>query len=79
MVVIEKRKETPLSINIQGEGIEQVEQFVYIGGLINGDGNNKKDIHRRIGRTSEAFGMMTRIWKNKELLKKIKIQISLDG
>jgi len=27
-MVIEKRKETPLSINIQGENIEQVEQFV---------------------------------------------------
>jgi len=39
-MVIEKRKETPLSINIQGENIEQVKQFVYLGGLINADGSN---------------------------------------
>ena len=29
-IVIEKIKETPLSINIQGENMEQVEQFVYL-------------------------------------------------
>ena len=42
-MVIEKTKETPITINIQGEAIEQVEQFVYLGGLINADGSNEKD------------------------------------
>ena len=65
-MIIEKIKETPLSINIQGENIEQVEQFVYLGGLINADGSNEKDIHRRIGRTSQAFWMMSKIWKSKK-------------
>src|SRR6218665_2769713 len=74
-MIIKKIKETPLSINIQGENIEQVEQFVYLGGLINADGSNEKDIQRTVGRTSQAFGMMTRIWKSKELTKKPKIKI----
>jgi len=38
-MVIEKRKETPL-----GENIEQVEQFVYLGWLVNTNGSNEKDI-----------------------------------
>ena len=74
-MVIEKTKETPISINIQGEAIEQVEQFVYLGGLINADGSNEKDIQRRIGRTSQAFGIMNRIWRSRELTKKTKIKI----
>ena len=53
-MLVEKRKKTPLSINIQGENIEQVEQFVYLGGLINADGSSEKDIglQKRIVRTS---------------------------
>ena len=41
-MIIEKIKETPLSINTQAENIEQVEQFVYLEGLINADGSNEK-------------------------------------
>jgi hypothetical protein len=76
-MVIEKIKETPITINIQGENIEQVEKFVYLGGLINSDGSNEKEIQRRIGRrpTSQAFGKMNRIWRSKELTKKTKIQV----
>jgi len=70
-VVIKKTKETPKSINIQGEVIEQ--QFVYLGGLINNaEGNHEKDRQRRIGRTSQAFGMMTRTWRSKKLTTKTK-------
>ena len=76
--LIEKRKETHLGINIQGEGFEQVEQIVYLGGLIAADGCNEKDIQRRIARTSETFGMMTRIWKSKELTKKTMIKNTRD-
>src|SRR6218665_2287842 len=50
-MVLEKRKETPLNINIQGESNEQVEQLVYQGGLMNEDGSNEKDIQIRIGCT----------------------------
>ena len=65
--VIEKTKETPISITIQVEAIEQVGEFVYLGGLINADGSNEKDIQRRIGRTSQAF------WNNEQDMEKQRI------
>ena len=52
-----------------------MEQFVYLGGLINADSSNDKDIQRRIGRASQAFGMMNRIWRSRELTQKTKIKI----
>ena len=59
-------------VNIQGEGIEQVEQFVYIGGLANADGSNEKYLQKWIGSTSQAFETMTRIPGYEELTKKAK-------
>ena len=55
---IEKTKQIPQVFNIQGEFIEQVEQFVYLGGHITADGSYEIDIQMRIGRTSPVFGMM---------------------
>ena len=43
-MVIEKTRETVINTNIQGEVIEQVEQFVYLEEKINADGINEKDI-----------------------------------
>jgi len=43
-MVIEKTRETVINTNIQGEVIEQVEQFVYLEEKINADGSNEKDI-----------------------------------
>lgn len=47
------------------EVIEQVEQFVDLGGQIKADGSNEKNIKRRVGRTSQAFEMMTRIRRSR--------------
>jgi len=57
-------------LNIRGEVIKQVKQFVYLGELINAHGSNEKGIQRRIRHTSQAFGMMTRIRRSIELIKK---------
>jgi len=58
-MVIEKRKETPLSIKIQGKSIEQVEQFVCITGRA-----NKRRWQRRIRLTKENWTHFTSIWND---------------
>ena len=46
--------------------------------LIKAEGSNEKDVQRRIGRILEAFGIMARVWKRKELTKKANINIIQD-
>lgn len=58
-MVIETTKEK--AISIQGEAIEKVEQFIYLAGVRDADGNSKADAQRRIGCTSQAFGKINRI------------------
>ena len=44
-------------------------------GQINAEGSYDKDIQRRIGCISHAFGVMNRIWRSRELTKKTKATI----
>ena len=53
--MIEKTKETPIAITIQGKVIEQVEQFVYIGGPISS--------------AFGMMNTLNKIWRSKELTK----------
>lgn len=64
-MVVEK---TPITTSIQGEAIERLDQFVYIGGRTAADGNSEKDL---IGCTSETFGKMNRIRQSRTIIKKL--------
>ena len=43
------RTNQPISICIQGEQLNQVQSFTYLGGVINNDSTSSHDIKRRIG------------------------------
>ena len=58
---------TSLNIKVQDDYLEQVENFVYLGGKINQSGKDDTDISRRIGLASMAFGKMTKIWRSREM------------
>jgi len=60
---ISKDKEASISIIIDGEEIEQVKEFCYLGSLISSDAKCHKEIRRRIAMGKEAFT------KRKELLR----------
>jgi hypothetical protein len=75
VMAIEKKRETDLHINISGKQVEQVDKFVYLGGLITANGSNEEDIQRRIGLTSQAFGKLNKIWRSKGITRNTKIRI----
>src|SRR6218665_1593813 len=74
-MMIGKTTETRISINIRRKATEHFKQFLHLGGLTNADGSNDNDIDRRIGHTSQAFGVMNRAWRSRELTTKTKIKI----
>jgi len=45
-------------------------QFIHVVWPRSTDGSEEKDVHMGFERTREAFGIMNRIWRNRELTKK---------
>ena len=58
MVVSRKADPPHVKINIEGQTIEQVSRFMYLGQLITEDGRCDEEIKRRIGQARSAFNNM---------------------
>jgi hypothetical protein len=52
---IGKGEQEQLQINIDGQILEQVQQFKYLGSLITEDGRSEKEVRKRIAMAKEAF------------------------
>ena len=42
-------------IKLQGENIEEVEEFTYLGSKITADGSSEREIHARLSEAGQAF------------------------
>ena len=73
MTIGKQHKE--LKVRLDGEELEQVTEFVYLGGLITEDGQCTKDIKRRIGLASAMFGRLSRMWKTSSISTRTKIKL----
>src|SRR5207244_10277005 len=63
-MVVSKKDGRTVSIMIDGQSVEQVKTFKYLGSVIAEDGRCMDDIKQRIGCTKDAFN------KRKELISK---------
>jgi len=61
-------------IEINGEKVEEVEEFVYFGALLD-EGGTTKDIQHRLSKARQAFYRMRRIWDTSEIGRKTKVQL----
>ena len=52
---VSRRGEGEINITIDGERLEQVDRFRYLGALITSDGRCKTEIKTRIGMAKNAF------------------------
>jgi hypothetical protein len=52
------------NLYIQGETIERVTQFIYLGSIIDGTGGTEADVKIRIRKAQAAFSMLSKIWKS---------------
>jgi len=73
-MTVGKRHEQ-LQITFDGEELEQVNEFVYLGGLVTEDGQAAKNIKRRIGLASAAFGKLDKMWRTSNISSKTKIKL----
>jgi len=62
-------------LELDGEAIDEVENFTYLGSNIGKDGGSVRDIQVRIGKARTAFAILTPVWRSKVISRKTKLRI----
>ncbi|VDP46754.1 unnamed protein product [Schistosoma margrebowiei] len=61
-------------ITIDGEALEDVKTFTYLGSIIDEHGGSDADVKARIGKARAAYLQLRNIWKSKQLSTNTKIR-----
>lgn len=62
-------------VQVDGEELEMVSKFVYLGGTVTQEGGSDEDIKSRLGKARAAFSKLRNIWKSSQLKLKTKLKI----
>ena len=55
------------NITVLGSTVETVNEFCYLGSIIQDDSSCDKDIRARLGKANGVFGRLTNIWRDNGL------------
>ena len=62
-------------IMIEGEALEEVDSFVYLGSVVDKQGGTDADVKIRIGKARAAFQQLKNVWVSNNLGSKLKVRI----
>ena len=62
-------------IKVNDEQVDDVEEFLYLGALLDKEGGATKDIQQRLSKARQTFYRLRRIWNSSEISRKTKIQL----
>ncbi|VDO53581.1 unnamed protein product [Schistosoma margrebowiei] len=62
-------------ITTDGEDLEDVKAFTYLGSIIDGQGGSDADVKARIGKARAAYLQLRNIWNSKQLSTNTKVRI----
>jgi len=68
-------KEAPRRMEIDGNQLENVEKFTYLGCIETYDLDVKKEVWARIAKATAALKAMDKVWKSKSIHLKIKLEV----
>ena len=63
------------AITVNGQALEDVEKFVYLGATVCKQGGGDEDIKARLGKARGAFVKLNRVWNSNSVTKKTKIKL----
>ena len=75
MVISKTKEEKSLNIRIDGENLEQVSSFVYLGHIITDDGRCEAEVKKRIGMAKNKFNNMRGILTTRQTTNTQKMRI----
>ncbi|CAI2732166.1 unnamed protein product [Schistosoma spindalis] len=73
--VLKHNTENSNPITLDGETLEDVESFTYLGSIVDKQGGSDADVKARIGKARAAFLQLKNIWNSKQLSTNIKVRI----
>jgi len=76
MVISKATKAPEVDIEIEGEKLEQVNSFTYLGQLITEDGRSETEIKRRIGISKTIFESKKKLLTSRKLSYKLKLRLT---
>ena len=62
-------------MKIKNYKFERVENFKYLGVIINEDNNNQIDLQERIKNANKTYFMLQNFFKNKKISNKLKLRL----
>ena len=62
-------------LKIKNYKFERVENFKYLGVILNEDNNNQTDLQERINNANKTYFMLEILFKNKNIPKKLKLRL----
>ena len=65
----------PTSINVDGNTVDRITEFTYLGSKQTSNGHGKQDIMHRIGLAATAISDLSRVWFQKHLTLVTKLRI----
>ena len=75
MCVGENVEPSLLNITLNGERMEVVNSFKYLGSCFSSDGGVKEDVSMRVGEGMKTFGAMKNMWKSRSLNVEVKREL----
>ena len=66
-VMVNSRNDTSCNINIEGQALEEVNSFKYLGATLTKDGRSTTEIKTRIAMATSALARLDKIWKSREM------------
>jgi len=62
-------------LKIKNYNFERVENFKYLGVILNEDNNNQIDLQKRIKIANKTYFVLQKFFKNKNICKKLKLRL----
>jgi hypothetical protein len=62
-------------IILDGQPLEEVDSFVYLGSVVDKQGGTDSDVAARVGKARAAFIMLKNIWASKDIGEATKLKI----
>ena len=70
---VNANRQTPICLD--GQALEEVDQFTYLGSIINKQGGTDADVKVRIGKARAAFNQLSNIWRSRSYSVQTKIRL----
>src|SRR5256885_6588068 len=68
-------EEARLNVKLYGRKMEEVTDFRYLGIILSSNGSMRNEFEHRIGEGKKAFGALEKVWRNREMSRKVKTSL----